>query len=271
VVIVAPARLAHGVVRSTGLVGLESTTERLALVLVVAVSVTVAAAVNAAGSLGHGRAVLRAATRAVLQLGVVALIIAAVLGSRWLTVLFLLVMEGVASLTAGRRLTRERSGAWASLPVLAGSLTAIILVLVTGLVPFEGTALVPIGGIMIGGAMTATVLSGRRCLDALESRWGEYEGALALGFPRRDAAMLVARDDAGLALVPALDQTRTVGLVTLPGAFVGMLLGGASPLEAAAVQLVVLVALLMVQSLSVLLTLELVARGLLGRAAPRRP
>jgi len=34
---------------------------------------------------------------------------------------------------------------------------------------------------------------------------------------------------AALALVPGLDQTRTVGLVTLPGAFVGVLLAGASP------------------------------------------
>jgi putative ABC transport system permease protein len=73
--------------------------------------------------------------------------------------------------------------------------------------------------------------------------------------------MLIARDDASLALVPGLDQTRTVGLVTLPGAFVGMLLGGASPLQAAAVQLVVLVALLLVQAIAVLVTVELVARG----------
>jgi putative ABC transport system permease protein len=49
--------------------------------------------------------------------------------------------------------------------------------------------------------------------------------------------------------------------VTLPGAFVGMLLGGASPLQAAAVQLVVLVALLLVQAIAVLVTVELVARG----------
>jgi putative ABC transport system permease protein len=76
--------------------------------------------------------------------------------------------------------------------------------------------------------------------------------------------------------VPGLDQTRTVGLVTLPGAFVGMLLGGATPVEAAAVQLVVLVALLMVQSVSVVVVVELVARGKLGAsgvvrsvAAPR--
>ena len=79
----------------------------------------------------------------------------------------------------------------------------------------------------------------------------------------------MARDDAALALVPGLDQTRTVGLVTLPGAFVGMLLGGASPIDAAAVQLVVLVELLMVQSVAVLVVVELIARGWLGGSVPR--
>ena len=46
------------------------------------------------------------------------------------------------------------------------------------------------------------------------------------------------------ALVPALDQTRTVGLVSLPGAFVGALLGGASASQAARFQVVVLIGLL---------------------------
>ena len=44
--------------------------------------------------------------------------------------------------------------------------------------------------------------------------------------------------------MPALDQTRTVGLVTLPGAFIGALLGGASAVGAARFQIVVLVGLL---------------------------
>ena len=61
--------------------------------------------------------------------------------------------------------------------------------------------------------------------------------------------------------MPALDQTRTVGLVTLPGAFVGMLLGGATPLAAGAVQLFVLVGILAVQAVAVAGTVELVARG----------
>jgi putative ABC transport system permease protein len=109
--------------------------------------------------------------------------------------------------------------------------------------------------------MTATTLAGKRALDALRTRHGEFEAALSIGLLPRDSALLIAREDAALALVPGLDQTRTVGLVTLPGAFVGMLLGGASPLQAAAVQLVVLVALLLVQAIAVLVTVELVARG----------
>jgi ABC-type uncharacterized transport system, permease component len=87
------------------------------------------------------------------------------------------------------------------------------------------------------------------------------EAAPAPGFPPRDAAMEVSCRAAAQALVPALDRTRTVGLVTLPGAFVGMPLGGASPVEAGLVQLVVLVSLLAAEAVAVLVTVELAARG----------
>ncbi|WP_285581019.1 ABC transporter permease, partial [Actinoallomurus iriomotensis] len=74
----------------------------------------------------------------------------------------------------------------------------------------------------------------------------------------------ICRHHAATALIPALDQTRTVGLVTLPGAFVGMLLGGASPIAAGAVQLFVLIALLAVEAVAIVLTIELAARGRFG-------
>ncbi len=254
---------------AASIVSLDTSATRVALVVVVVLSATAAALVNVAGSLGHAWAVVRASGRALVQLVVVALVIAAVLDSLPLTAAFLALMVTVASLTAGRRLTRDRSAAWAVLPVVAGAVPALLLTVGTGLVPMQGTALVPIGGILIGGAMTATVLAGRRCTDALRTRRGEYEAGLSIGLGSRESALLVARADASLALVPGLDQTRTVGLVTLPGAFVGMLLGGATAIEAAAVQLVVLVALLLVQSVAVLVVVELVARGLLSDAVPR--
>lgn len=232
---------------------------RLAIVVVVCTGL--AAAVNRWGHLGHGRDDVRAALRACVQLGAVGLLILAVLRSWWLTLGFITLMTTVAAVTAGRRLSPHGSWWLAAAPVLLAALPVSLGLMLSGLIPHQPIAVVPIVGILIGGAMTATTLAGKRCLEALRTRHGEYEAALSIGLLPRDSALLVARDDAALALVPGLDQTRTVGLVTLPGAFVGMLLGGASPLQAAAVQLVVLVALLLVQAIAVLITVELVARG----------
>ena len=81
----------------------------------------------------------------------------------------------------------------------------------------------------------------------------------------------MARPAAALALIPGMDQTRTVGLVTLPGAFVGVLLAGASPWQAGATQVLVLVALLLVQAIAVAVTVELIAAGLLPAGATVLP
>jgi putative ABC transport system permease protein len=79
----------------------------------------------------------------------------------------------------------------------------------------------------------------------------------------------IARPAAATALVPPLDQTRTVGLVTLPGAFVGVLLGGGSPLAAGAAQLLVLVGLLATEVAAVWAVTELVARSRVLPGLPR--
>jgi len=51
--------------------------------------------------------------------------------------------------------------------------------------------------------------------------------------------------------------------VTLPGAFVGVLLAGASPAQAGTAQVLVLVSLILVEVVAAMLTVELVARGLI--------
>ncbi|MFI7489964.1 ABC transporter permease [Micromonospora echinaurantiaca] len=232
---------------------------RLGVALVV---LTIAAAVVATvGQLGHGRQILVAAGRAAVQLAAVSLLITAIVVSLWATAGFVVLMCVVAAGTAGRRITRGRHGWWATVPVVVGSMSVVAGLLVAGLVPLRGIAVIPVAGILIGGAMTATSLAGRRILDELTNRWGEVEAGLALGLLPRDAVLLVCRPVAGQALVPALDQTRTVGLVTLPGAFVGVLLGGADPLTAGITQVFVLVGLLAVEAVAVVLTVELVARG----------
>jgi UDP-glucose/iron transport system permease protein len=245
-----------------------STGPVLAVVLVVLVLLAVTAAL--AGRLGVGRAVVSASARAVLQLAVVALLIAAVLRSWWATAAFITLMLLVAAGTSARRIGSWRLSLFAVLPIAAGAVPAGVLVVAAGTVPWTEVAVLPIAGILIGGAMTATSLAGRRALDELRNRHGEYEAALALGFLPRDAALEVCRPTAGQALVPALDQTRTVGLVSLPGAFVGVLLGGGSAVQAGATQLLVLIALLAVEAIAIAVTVELVAGGRLHRRGTPR-
>ena len=61
---------------------------------------------------------------------------------------------------------------------------------------------------------------------------GEVEAALSLGLSERDSRMEIIGQSATNALLPNLDSTRTVGLVTLPGAFVGVLLSTGSAAQA---------------------------------------
>ncbi len=242
-----------------------------ALGVVVAALAVAAAGVAAAGRLGHGPAVLRAVLRAAVQLAAVSFVIAAITRSLSWTAAFVLLMCLVAARTAGGRVTTGRAAWWAAVPIGVATAPVIAALVAAGLVPPRGLSLIPVAGILIGGALTATSLAGRRALDELAHRRGEVEAALSVGLSEREAALEICRGQAATALIPALDQTRTVGLVTLPGAFVGMLLGGASPVAAGAVQLFVLVALLAVEAVAIVVTIELAARGRFGPPAAARP
>ncbi|QNS02530.1 ABC transporter permease [Streptomyces xanthii] len=243
-----------------------------ALIVLLVLAATVAAVFRLApdGSWRRARDIVLAGVRAAVQLAVVALVIGWVVRHGAALLGFLLVMGTVAAVTAGRRVTRARGWglAWAAVPIALPVAPIVGALVLSGLLPMRGIALIPVTGILIGGAMTATVLAGRRALDELTLRKGEVEACLSLGLLPREARLEIARPAASEALLPGLDQTRTVGLVTLPGAFVGMLLGGASPVSAGAVQLFVLVALMAVQAIAVAATVELVARGRLHRPGP---
>jgi putative ABC transport system permease protein len=235
--------------------------------IVLIVLAVAAAAFAAVGRLGVSRAVLTASVRAAVQLAAVSLVITAVLTAWSLTVTFVAVMMAVASVTSARRISVHRSAFWAVVAIGAGVLPVLALVVAAGTVPLETVAVVPVAGILIGGAMTATSLAGRRVMEDLTKRRGEYEALLALGFLAPDAVRELCRPSLHHALIPALDQTRTVGLVTLPGAFVGVLLGGGGPIQAGATQLLVLIGLLAVETIAVIVVTELIAHDVIRRPA----
>jgi putative ABC transport system permease protein len=222
---------------------------RLAVGLVALVAIAVG--VLTVGRVGQRRAVLVASARAAVQLALVAAALRGVFAAPGLVVLVLAVMFGVATWTAARRL-RGLQDAGRAVLISCGAGALISIGLICGLPVLDRSVrtLVAVSGIVLGGTMTAATLTGRRLLDGLRRRRDEVEAWLALGATNRQAVSDIARDAAAEALVPALDQTRTVGLVTLPGAFVGALLGGASATGAARFQIVVLVGLLCAEAIT---------------------
>ena len=147
----------------------------------------------------------------------------------------------VAVFTTVRRVEAPKAWPWATLAMLAGLLPVVLVILLTRTVPPTGIALVPVVGILAGNTMNGHTLACRRAFAALREEKGQYEAALSLGLTRAQAIDEVMHRRVPEALIPGLDQVRTAGVVTLPGAFIGVLLGGGSPAQAATAQVLVLI------------------------------
>ena len=231
-------------------------------VLVAAALAALAAGLSRHAGLGLERELVVAALRAAVQLAAVGLVVTLVFRYAGLSVAFLVVMLGAAAATAGRRLGGvPRAPLLAGAAIAAGTAAGLVPLLVTGAFSLVPRELIPVAGILIGGAMAATSLTGRRLAEAIREGLPAVEARLCLGLPVRDALAPVVRQAVTTGLVPILDQTRSVGLVALPGTFVGLILGGASPAEAARVQLTVLLALLGVELIAALAIATLVGRA----------
>ena len=231
-----------------------------ALGLAVIVALTIVLQRWARLGLGSGPAV--AAARAVVQLSVIAVLLRGVLSVPWTVVLFVVLMASTASVTAGHRVHELYDGRRAAfMGVVAGALVAVVLVFGLHLVQFDTRYVVSVAGIVIGNCMSAATLAGRGFLRGARARSAEVEAWLALGARPAQAFDDVGRVAVREALLPTIDQTASTGVVTLPGAFVGALFGGASPMQAARFQLVVLVGLMLAQTVTALVVVRVAGRS----------
>jgi putative ABC transport system permease protein len=232
-------------------------------VAVAAGLVVLAVVLSRAGGLGLERELAVSAVRAAAQLAAVGAVVTLVFEYGGLAAAFVALMIGTATLTSGHRLRgvpqpRLRAGA----AIAAGVAAGLVPLLLAGAFSTSPRELIPVAGILIGGAMAATSVTGRRLAEHVGEEIAAIETRLALGVPVREAVSSAVRGAATTGLIPLLDQTKNVGLVTLPGTFVGLVLAGATPAEAARVQLTVLLALLAVEVVAALLVARLVVAGL---------
>jgi putative ABC transport system permease protein len=180
----------------------------------------------------------------------------------WLVLALLSVMVAFGALTARSRAKKVPDAFWPLLIALATA-GAATLGLVVALGVFEPTPryLVPVGGMVIGNAMTASAVALNRLGDEVSDSRAAIEATLALGATAGEAAAPFVRRALRSGTIALIDSTKTTGLIFFPGTMVGMLLAGAEPTDAVRLQLILLYTLLGSVAVS-----ALVATGLAYRS-----
>ena len=188
-----------------------------------------------------------AAIRSFVQLTAIGYVIQLIFDADtiWLVLALLATMVLFGALTARNRARKVPGAFW---PLLIGLAIAgaSTLGLVVALGVFEATPryLVPVGGMVIGNAMTASAVALNRLGDEVEGARGKIEATLALGATAQEAAAPFVRRALRSGMITLVDSTKTTGLIFFPGTMVGMLLAGADPTDAVRLQLILLYTLL---------------------------
>lgn len=202
--------------------------------------VVVAAGISIWRRLGLEGTIALATVRALVQLLAVGYALALVIDPdqpiaySWAWLVFMVLF---AAWTVARRAPQVPGILPLALMALTVSTTVTVGVIFgLGIFPSEARAIIPVGGMMIGNSMTATVIVGRRIVEEFGDKRDEVEARLALGQPWQEASRLSLRAALRIGMSGQIERTKAVGLVFLPGAMTGLILAGVDPVDAVRVQ-----------------------------------
>jgi putative ABC transport system permease protein len=205
-----------------------------------------------------------AVVRSAVQLIAIGYVIQAIFDEDSLVLVFALiaVMVVFGTFQARARSRRVPSAFWPLLVALgAAGVATLGLVVALGIFEPEPQFLVPVGGMVVGNAMTAAAVALNRLGDEMTDRARQIEATLALGATSTQAAAPILRRSLRSGTIALIDSTKTTGLIFFPGTMVGMLLAGADPTDAVRLQLILLWVLLGSVAIAALLATTLAYRN----------
>ena len=212
------------------------------------------------------RSLIEASVRAAVQLlavGFIFLFIFEATGAIYWAWLWVGVMVVVATVVVVRRAKHRIAGLGfvTLLAVLGSALISVAVAFGFEVIAYDPVSLVVIAGITIGNAVPSAVLGVNQAVGLSRDRRGELEALISLGFDRRQIVRFMAPRAARSSIIPQVERTKVVGLIALPGAMTGLLLAGVEPVEAVAVQLLVMYLVLGTAALCVVSTVTAITRG----------
>ena len=179
------------------------------------------------------------AVRATIQLFVIGFILSYIFSTE--SPIFIIGLLGFMAINAAYNSSKRGKGIpyalWISwFAITVGASITLTILLLTGVLNFTAYQVIPVGGMVISGAMVAIGLCYRQMLSNFELRKQEVEIKLALG---------------------STDSAKTLGIVALPGMMTGLILAGMPPLEAVKYQIIVTFMSLSTISIACFITCQL--------------
>ena len=128
---------------------------------------------------------------------------------------------------------------------------------VIGISIFNPRYTIPIGGMIIGNAMTGVSLALKTFMENILSQRSKIDTLLNLGVSPKAILAPYVNQALETALLPTLNSMLSMGIISLPGMMTGQILSGTLPLTAIMYQIAIMIAICTAVCLSVFSTLTL--------------
>ncbi len=190
------------------------------------------------------------------------------LNLRWLNLLWVIIMSGVASHTVVKRTKLSMKQLFA--PITVSLLCSVLLIdfYFMGLIVcqenlFDARYFIPISGMILGNMLSANVIAMNAYYGSIRRERTNYLYRLANGASEREACAPFLRDALIKSFNPTIASMMVMGLIALPGTMTGQILGGADPDVAIKYQIVLMISIFASSLISVLITLRLTRKQLI--------
>lgn len=199
--------------------------------------------------LGLEGQLLVAATRTVIQLLLIGLVLQALFSH--VNLLWIGAMALVMLLAAGRevmaRQQRRFTGVWGfgmgTLAMFISSFAVASLALVTIINTdpwYTPQYAIPLLGMMLGNTMNGIALGLDRLTQTTWQQRAVIEQRLMLGETRSEAISEIRKESMRSGMMPIINAMAAAGLISLPGMMTGQILAGSPPIEAVKYQILIM-------------------------------
>ena len=185
-------------------------------------------------------------SRGILQILLVASVLIIIFGLEDITIMYivLFIMSIFAALNSKRNFPFPNMFKIHLIGITSSSLLVMGFVTIIGIIPSEGSYIIPMGGMVIANVMVMTGVTLERLIADIKKSRGMIEAALSLGDSATNSIKSIAIDAYRAGLLPSANRVAILGVVSIPGLMSGMIIGGVNPIIAAIYQIIIFLMIL---------------------------